>query len=460
MKKYFLTLIIILLAIPLINAADLKVSQIEKQNVIIKELDNNATFTLSIKNNEDAGDYFRIYSLIGAAIFPKEPFYISSGSEKLLEILINPHRETIRDIEGFYSFEYQIKGERTGYFKDDLTIKIIGLNKTFHIRLEDITIDSKEARLRINNLEKINLEKVSFKIPSQFFDFSETLDFTSEEEKAFTIPIKSSIIDEGITAGEYEAKVLLSINEKEAQQVISFNYLEKGEIVSSSSSEGFIVRKTEITKSNKGNIPVLTSINIRKNALTRLFTTSSEKPTNVERKGLFVDYSWEKEIGVGESETITVKTNYTIPFILLIIIIVAGIGAKLSIAKKVSLKKRVSLVKTKGGEFALRIKLRIKAKKRVTNLIISDRLPRMTKLYDKAGFKPTKIDEKNNKLIWEIGNLNSGEERVFTYIIYSKINIVGNFELPLASASYILDGETQHIFSNKTSFASETSESD
>ena len=125
---------------------------------------------------------------------------------------------------------------------------------------------------------------------------------------------------------------------------------------------------------------------------------------------------------------------------------------------KVSIKKRVAFVKTKGGEFALKIVLRIKSSKNVRNVVVADRIPGHAKVFNKFGIPPHRIDEHTRKLEWDIPHLNAGEERVFTYIIYSKINIVGSFELPAASASFEHDGQREHVFSNKTHFAAETTE--
>ena len=64
----------------------------------------------------------------------------------------------------------------------------------------------------------------------------------------------------------------------------------------------------------------------------------------------------------------------------------------------------------------------------------------------------------SRKLEWDISHLTAGEERVFTYIIYSKINIIGSFELPSASIAFEHNGQREHVFSNKTYFAAETTE--
>ena len=102
--------------------------------------------------------------------------------------------------------------------------------------------------------------------------------------------------------------------------------------------------------------------------------------------------------------------------------------------------------------------LRVKARSTVRNVIISDRIPGHAKLFNKFGVQPHRIDERTRKIEWDIPHLNAGEERVFSYIIYSKINIVGSFELAAASVSFEHDGKREHVMSNRTNFAAETTE--
>mgnify|MGYP001594456890 FL=1 len=213
-------------------------------------------------------------------------------------------------------------------------------------------------------------------------------------------------------------------------------------------------------KSNDGNVPIVDTISIEKGIIPRLFTSFSIEPDRVERSGLGVRYEWDRQIQPGETWEIEVKTNYTLPFLLLILIIVAGVLVHLYTSNHVVVAKRVSHVRTKGGEFALKVILSVKAKKHVDNVQIIDRLPFMAKIYEKYGISPDRIDESTRRLFWDIKTLQAGEERVFSYIIYSKINVVGKFELPTAVAIYEVDGKTHESISNRALYLSETVRSD
>ncbi|MBT7238024.1 hypothetical protein HN865_04160 [Candidatus Woesearchaeota archaeon] len=53
-----------------------------------------------------------------------------------------------------------------------------------------------------------------------------------------------------------------------------------------------------------------------------------------------------------------------------------------------------------------------------------------------------------------------GEERVFSYIVYSKIGVVGKFSLPEALAVFEKEGEIHEVESNKVFFLSEQTSKD
>ncbi|MBS3083507.1 hypothetical protein J4423_01750 [Candidatus Pacearchaeota archaeon] len=451
----FYSLIIIFFMFSVVSAANLDVKVLEKNEVIITELDKtNATFKLNITNLESVDDEFQIYSLVSIGMYPKEFFAIKRGETITLEISAVPFKEILRDKRGIYAFEYQIKGKKTGFFKDTLAIKILDVKDAVSVSIEDIPLNATKTKLTVINKEDINIKNLKIITKSDFFEFSKTFDLGKKESKVLDIPI---ILEDRVSAGEYDVEIIYELNNKKSSSALILQYLEASGISVFENTEGFIVKKTEIRKTNEGNVPALAKISIRKNILTRLFTIYSDKPV-IQRSGVFVDYSWEKEIGVGESYTVNVTTNYTFPFIIILLVVIVGFFVSFLATGKLSVHKGVSFVRTRGGEFALKINLRVKARSNLKNIVISDRIPGHAKLFNKFGIPPHRIDEHSRKIEWDINQLNAGEERVFSYIIYSKINIVGSFELPAASVSFEHDGKRQHTLSNKTHFAAETTE--
>jgi len=90
-------------------------------------------------------------------------------------------------------------------------------------------------------------------------------------------------------------------------------------------------------------------------------------------------------------------------------------------------------------------------KKKIEKISIIDKFPNLVKLYNKFGIiAPDKIDLENRRLHWNLDSLNKDETRIFTYIIYSKIGVVGKFELPEAKAVYEDEGEVKEAISNRS----------
>lgn len=456
MNYKIILLIAIIFIAPLSSSADLTVQQLEKNNIIITELeDANATFKLKITNNENQDDLFQIYSLVSIRMHPRELFTIKKGETIILEVTAEPYREILQEKRGVYAFEYQIKGKSTGFFKDSLAIRLFDIKDVVETSVDNIAFGDKSAKLTVTNKEEVAINDFTLVAKSKFFEFSQTFDLAEEETKTFEVPIT---LQRQIPAGEYEVELRYEINDKKSSQITNLKYLEESGLSVTQSASGFIIKKNTVTKTNEGNVVATALIDSRKNIITRLFTIYSDKPTSSVRSGIFVDYTWEKELGVGESYTVTVTTNYTFPFIIILFIIAVGVLVKFLAVGKITIKKRVAFVRTKGGEFALKVALRVKAHKTVSNLTVIDRIPGHAKVFNKFGIQPHRIDESTRKLEWDISRLNAGEERVFTYVIYSKINIIGSFELPAASVSFEHNGQKDHVFSNKTYFAAETTE--
>ena len=123
------------------------------------------------------------------------------------------------------------------------------------------------------------------------------------------------------------------------------------------------------------------------------------------------------------------------------------------------LRKKVTFVRTRGGELALKITLKLRAKKFIERIRVIDRIPPLVKLYERYGaIPPDNVDTKNRRLDWNVDALNKDEERIFTYIIYSKIGIVGRMELPSARATYEKDGKLNDVVSNRSFFINEPKE--
>lgn len=453
MKRGFALIgLALILLVPFVFAANIEVRYVDKGSVIISELDNPAVFDIVI-NNKGEADIYEIYSLVGVSMSPRGNFDLPSGISTV-EVKAYIPRE-VREREGLYTFEYYLRGQNSGMTKETLTVKIVSLKKAIEVVTDSINPSDSEADIVIRNTQNTHLENLNIKVNSAFYDIQRSVSLGPYENST----IKAEINKENtkkLKAGPYVVNAEVRLEDAKVEFDGIVKYLEKEGTSVSKNTDGVIVRETTIIKNNEGNVEVLVKIETSKDILSRLFTVFSSEPSKIERKGLSVNYIWEKELQPAESLVVTTTTNYTFPFILLVLVVIIGLLAKIYSQNIVSVDKRVSFVKTKGGQFALKVRLHIKARNHADNVQLIDRLPGMMKIYDKFGRSPDRIDETSKRLFWNLGNMNSGEERVFSYIIYTDVNVIGRFELPSATAVFEKDGRTHEVLSNRTFFVSET----
>jgi hypothetical protein len=146
--------------------------------------------------------------------------------------------------------------------------------------------------------------------------------------------------------------------------------------------------------------------------------------------------------------------------LILLLVIVISFLVHIYTSTAVVVRKHVSYVKTKGGQFALKVRIMVRAKQHVDQVQVIDRLPGMTKLYEQFGLRPDRIESATRRLFWTVGTLQAGEERVFSYIMYSDVNPVGRFELPAATTVFEHKGKTHEVMSNRAYFLADTMKSE
>jgi len=453
MNKRLVFLVILLLTLPLISAE----LEIEKKTIVdsvIPEINQSAIVELKL-TNLGSTDTFRVYSLVGVDLYPSETFVINSGDTKTLNVEIWPGQSIIDASPGPFTFLYKIEGVTSGVQEDVLTIKILNLKEAIDINAYNVHLDSDTAIVYVRNRVGTSFPEIDARFHSAFFDFNEKFSLDAYEKKEFEVNLNKEEIRK-LVAGEYTISTDIETFGIKERIEDKFKFTEKAEIESSEESYGFLISRHIIEKRNQGNLPFVVQAKVSKNIISRLFTFFNVEPAIVERRGVIVDYYFQKEIQPGEIYTIKVTTNWFYPLILLLAIIIIAVLVKTYISTDVILKKKATFVKTKGGEFALKINVITRAKKFVEKINVVDKIPSLVTVYKRFGVvEPDKIDEKNKRLEWNIESLQPGEERMFSYIIYSKISPVGKFEVPPATAVFEKEGKIHETKSNRVFFLTE-----
>jgi len=451
MKKY-LILLLVLLIFPLVLAVNLDVEKQSSDEVMILGLSDPAVFDLNIKNDKST-DSFTIYTFFGSGSLPKDSFEIAQGETKNIQFTVHPPYDISRT--GFTNFKYYIRGTDNSEYEGELLVKVIELEDAFDIGSGEINPESNSLEIYISNKVNFNFDNLDVTFSSAFFNLEETFSLSSKERKNFQIILDKEEFKK-LTAGFYTLTAKINTPNKTADVEGIINFAEKNVITTDIENYGIVVRTKIITKSNDGNVAEIIQIIVEKNIISRLFTSFSPQPDDVARNDSKISYSWNRELKPGEELEVKVKTNWFLPIIFIFLIVSIVVFVKEYTKTDLKLRKKITFVKSKGEEFALKISLLVHAKKQLGNVIITERIPPLLKLYEKFGKEyPVRIDEKMKKAEWHFKGLEMGEKRLITYIIYSKLGVLGKFELPRTIARYEKEGKIHKTQSNKVFFITE-----
>ncbi len=422
---------------------------IQKQEVAImavKDLNMPAIFNLQITNLGE-NDTFNIYNLVGLEMTPNESFDLAKGATKSMVVEVYPTLKA-----DYQSFEYKINGLKAGIQNDELAIIIVDLKDVFNFYADEINPDSSKAVLHFDNRGAHAFENVKVELSSPFF--TKTEEFASAGSGTNTLEValdKDKI--KNILAGSYVINAKITVKEVTSQisTIIKFN--EKPEVKTIESSEGIFLQRYEVEKKNLGNTKNQVSVVITKDLISSLFTSITPAYDKREMKGFNRVYTFQKEISPDESFKVVVKTNWWLLVLIIVVIILGNYLINKYIREKLVIKKTIQQVRTRGGEFALKVNIQVKARDYVEKIRIVDRIPSMVKLFDQYGLtRPDRIDERLKMLEWNVSGMSKGEERVFSYIVYSKIGVVGKFELPQTGVIYEYLGKIREATSNVAFF--------
>jgi hypothetical protein len=449
MKNIYLFLTITLFCLSIVPA--LEITPEYNTNVVVRDLDNSIDLTLKIKNASH-GTY-NLYTLSDISIKPSEAFEITT-IPFTKEFTLTPNENL--DVEGYYSFTYTLNHRDVEKVDQKVLIKLMNLEDVIEISSDSIDPASGQISFYVRNKESVKLENLNAKFSSILFETTKT--FTLEPNEKLVIPVE---VEESklrkTKAGVYVIESIFQT--KDGTKKIEGNlYLgEKKGITSTQDESGILIKTQTITKINVGNVVESIEIKLQRNIFSRLFTGFNIEPTFTERKGLTIEHTWIKEkLMPTETYTVKAKTNYVLPFFIIIVAVLAILGYKRFSETKIEIKKSVSPVKTKNDEFALRITLALKAKRNVENVTLIDRVPAIVKIYNKFGtIKPDKINAESRRIHWNLGDLNAGEERILSYIVYSKVGVVGKFSLPKALVVFEKNEKIHEIDSNNVFFMNE-----
>ena len=442
----------ILLIIPFVLAINVNVEKESNDEVMIVDVNEPAIVDLKV-TNLDEDDRFLFYTFFGAGIEPVERISINKEQTKEVQLKIYPRQDSV--LRGFSTFEYFIQAKDKSQVAEKISVRVIDLKDAFNIGAQEIDPESNKIQIYVENNANINFDRLNVNLDSAFFKVNQEISLTPYEKKIFEITLNKEDYSR-LFAGFYTLDTKITYKETVADISTQINFVEKNLLETSKEDYGFIVSTKIIEKRNKGNVVASSTTTIKKNIISRLFTTFNPAPSDVQRQGFNVYYTWSSEVEPGETLKIKVRTNWILPLIILILIVAILIIVKKYSEQDLVLRKRISFINAKGGEFALKVTIYVKARKYLEKVNIIDRLPPLVRIYEKfLNEKPSKVDEARKKLEWGFGKLEEGERRVLSYIVYSKVGVLGKFALPATTGIYEREGKIKEVSSNKAYFVAD-----
>ncbi len=452
MKKIILPIFVVFLMISFLSALNIEINKISEDETMVEGINKPAVFTLEIEN-KGAETSIEFFNFVGLRMSPSNFIHFDTLEKKQINLSVSP----IGDFPymGYFSFQYFVRGSDGAQIEDKLLFNRIKFEDALEIGAASINPDSASINIYVKNRANFNFENIDAEFTSSFFNFSESFSLAPKETKTFEVKLNREDFKE-LLAGVYVLRGNFKSQEAEASLSSELEFKERKILATKETSYGFLVSTTLVKKSNEGNIFTDAETKIEKNIITRLFTSFSPSPESITRDRFKITYTWNEELAPGDSLDITVRTSWVFPFILLIVVVAVVIFAKQYSRTDLSLKKKITFVKAKGGEFALKVSVYAKAHKYLEKINVTDRIPPLVKLYEKFGAeKPARVNEKSRFIEWKFDKLEAGEVRVMSYVIYSKVGVLGKFALPSARAFFEKNNKVHESESNKAFFVTE-----
>jgi hypothetical protein len=116
----------------------------------------------------------------------------------------------------------------------------------------------------------------------------------------------------------------------------------------------------------------------------------------------------------------------------------------------------ISLKEDSLSEMKVLLHVKNRTRKVFDNIVVLDKIPKITEIgkeFTLGTLRPTKImnnEKKGTIARWDIKSLDSYEERVLTYKLYTNLTIVGGLTLPISILKFSSkSGREKKIVSNK-----------
>lgn len=465
----FLSLAIFLMLGSVVLAVNSEISLQTVDNNIAP--DEAAEFTLYITNNADVAQTFTLYSFSSSQGWNVDP---SPLSDKVIEE-IEPgvtYQTTIKaqvtdeSLEpGIYYLNLDIDGDQED--SQSVSLKVyLGYSEAEAQYLPSISaeiemdneIDPREVQTVVLNLENgnsRNLSSLMLHVESELEEFSLNLPVGLEPLESKTQEF-SVTIDPYTQAKDYSIFFIFDLDGetiKVVEETVTVPAVVSDFAWTLEEDKSFLKSTQTFLVSNDGNVENTQEFRYAIGTVESLFVSSEG---NIIREDGQQYIIWDLQLEPGESTELSAIYNYRIVLYLLIaflLIIAFYLTVRLPISVR---KKALTVVGNSDGLSEIKVLLEVRNKRKypVKDVTITDFVPGIANVernIEIGTLRPHKVhsSSQGNKIEWQLSELDGLEQRIISYKIKAKLNILGPFRLPRSIVQFVdKRGKVQKAYSN------------
>ncbi|MFH1642316.1 MAG: hypothetical protein ABIC04_05465 [Nanoarchaeota archaeon] len=325
-------------------------------------------------------------------------------------------------------------------------------------------IDPRELvllKIRIDNQNLLDYDSLVVKLNSNTINEEIVELLGPKEKKDLELEIQ---LDPKILPQEDILTVTVSSDGNQIGKQLSskFRIISYSEIVSENlPTKSFLKYHNQIKFKNIANSAYTGEVKVETTSFRNLFTLTVPKGVVV-TEGDKKYITWDVQLKPDAYFEVEVKENYLVLLAFVVLLIIGILAYYLNRSPLILLKNAANIQINDGGisEFKVVLIIRNRGKVPLKDIELSDKIPNIADVEREltiGTLQPTKIlrhEKKGSMIKWVLDDLATSEERIITYRIKSILPILGDFSLPLSTASFNYKGRKKTVKSNSLSIGS------